>query len=128
MKKLIKIKLNLTAGKATANPPIGPILGQYGVNINSFCKEYNIKTQMYLGLKIPVSIIIFSDVKKITLKLHAPSLSFLILFFSVNNYIKLIYLKKILNIKRKEFHPLSYKKYLYMIKGTLKSMNIKLQK
>jgi len=122
-KKLIKIKLNLEAGKANPNPPIGPILGQYGININLFCKEYNNKTQKYIGLKIPV-IIIFYDTKKIILNLKTPSLSYLILFFSRNNFISINNIKKILSIKKKEFYPISTKKYLYMIKGTLKSMNI----
>lgn len=123
MKKLIKLKLNLEAGKATPNPPIGPILGQYGININSFCKEFNNKTQMYVGLKIPVSII-FSDTKKITLQLHTPSLAFLISSLSKNNFISISDIKKILTIKKKEFYPISTKKCLSMIKGTLKSMNI----
>ena len=122
-KKLIKIKLNLEAGKANPNPPIGPILGQYGININLFCKKYNNKTQKYIGLKIPV-IIIFYDTKKIILNLKTPSLSYLILFFSRNNFISINNIKKILSIKKKEFYPISTKKYLYMIKGTLKSMNI----
>lgn len=126
MKKLIKLKLNLDAGKATPNPPVGPILGQYGININSFCKEYNNKTQKYIGVKIPVSII-FSDIKKITLNLHTPSLSFLILSFSRNNFISINNIKKILNLKKKEFYPNSTKKCLSMIKGTLKSMNINIK-
>lgn len=123
MKKLIKLKLNLEAGKATPNPPIGPILGQYGININSFCKEFNNKTQMYIGLKIPVSIIFYDD-KKITLQLHTPSLAFLISSLSRNNFISISDIKKILAIKKKEFYPISTKKCLSMIKGTLKSMNI----
>ena len=94
-KKLIKIKLNLEAGKANPNPPIGPILGQYGININLFCKEYNNKTQKYIGLKIPV-IIIFYDTKKIILNLKTPSLSYLILFFSRNNFISINNIKNII--------------------------------
>lgn len=127
MKKLIKLKLNLEAGKATPAPPIGPILGQYGINIISFCKEYNNKTELYLGLKIPVSIIFF-DPKKITIKVYTPSLSYLISFLSVNNFISINNIKKILNIKKKEFYPNSTKKCLFIIKGVLKSMNINIQK
>lgn len=127
MKKIINLKLNLEAGKATPNPPVGPMLGQYGLNINSFCKEYNNRTQPYIGLSIPVSII-FSDVKRPALKLHTPSLAFLISIFSVNNYISLTSIKKILEIKKKEFYPISSHKCLAMIKGSLKSMNIKIKK
>lgn len=126
MKKLIKLKLNLEAGKAIPSPSIGSLLGQYGININLFCKEYNHRTQIYLGLKIPVSII-FSEKKKIILYLHTPSLSFLILSLSINNVININNIQKILNIKKKEFYPISTKKYLYMIKGTLKSMNINIK-
>lgn len=125
-KKLIKLKLTLEAGKATSNPPVGPLLGQYGININLFCKEYNNKTQKYIGLKIPV-IIIFYDPKKIILNLKTPSLSYLILNFKKSNFININNIKKILYIKKKEFYPISNKKYLYMIKGTLKSMNINIK-
>ncbi len=126
MKKLIKLKLNLKAGKAAPTPSIASILGQYGINIHSFCKEYNHKTQLYLGLQVPVSII-FYDNKKINLYLHTPSLSFLISLLSINNVITVNNIKKILNIKQKEFYPISTKQCLFMIKGTLKSMNIKIK-
>ena len=124
-KKINKIKLNLNAGKAIPNSTIGSILGQYSINIALFCKEYNNKTQLYIGLQIPV-IIIFYNNKKIILNLKTPSLSFLILFYSQNNFININNIKKILIIKKKEFYPISMKKYLYMIKGTLKSINIKI--
>lgn len=127
MRKLIKVKLNLNAGKATPNPPIGPMLGQYGIDIKLFCKEYNDKTQKYLGLKIPVTII-FSEPKKITLKLHVPSVSFLVSLFSKDNFINIKLLKKIVFIKKKEFFPISTKKCLFLIKGTLKSMKINIQR
>lgn len=125
IKIIKKIKLNLDAGKATPNPPIGSILGQYGINIISFCNEYNKKTQPFLGLKIPVSIILNQN-KSINILLHIPTLSFLIIYFSLNNIITIEKIKKILEIKIKEFYPISKKKCLSMIKGTLKSMNIKL--
>ena len=124
-KKINKIKLNLNAGKAIPNSTIGSILGQYSINIALFCKEYNNKTQLYIGLQIPV-IIIFYNNKKIILNLKTPSLSFLILFYSQNNFININNIKKILIIKKKEFYPISMKKYLYTIKRTLKSINIKI--
>ena len=62
MKKVIgKVKLQIQAGKANPAPPIGPALGQHGVNIMQFCKEYNAKTQDKAGSIVPVEISIFED-------------------------------------------------------------------
>merc|ERR1712008_429745 len=55
------IKLALPAGKATPAPPVGPALGQHGVNIAAFCKEYNAKTGDKTGLIIPVEISVYED-------------------------------------------------------------------
>nr|YP_009122126.1 50S ribosomal protein L11 [Choreocolax polysiphoniae]AJH65884.1 50S ribosomal protein L11 [Choreocolax polysiphoniae] len=60
-KNIGSIKLVLVAGKATPAPPVGPALGQYGININIFCKEYNNKTYNKIGLVIPVEILIYDD-------------------------------------------------------------------
>jgi len=62
VKKVIgKIKLQIPAGKANPAPPIGPALGQHGVNIMQFCKEYNAKTQDQAGTIVPVEITVFED-------------------------------------------------------------------
>ena len=55
------IKLALQAGKANPAPPVGPALGQHGVNIMAFCKEYNARTQEKAGYVIPVEISVFED-------------------------------------------------------------------
>ncbi|MHC1786698.1 MAG: 50S ribosomal protein L11 [Christensenellales bacterium] len=55
------IKLQVNAAKATPAPPIGPALGQHGVNIPGFCKEFNERTAKQAGLVIPVVITVFSD-------------------------------------------------------------------
>lgn len=55
------IKLQIPAGKATPAPPVGPALGQHGVNIMQFCKEFNEKTAKDAGLIIPVVITVFAD-------------------------------------------------------------------
>jgi large subunit ribosomal protein L11 len=55
------IKLQIPAGKATPAPPVGPALGQHGVNIMEFCKTFNARTQKDEGLIIPVVITVFSD-------------------------------------------------------------------
>ena len=55
------IKLQIPAGKATPAPPVGPALGQHGVNIMGFCKEFNEKTAKQAGLIIPVVITVYQD-------------------------------------------------------------------
>ncbi len=61
-KEIIRvIKLQLPAGKANPAPPVGPALGQYGVNIMEFCKAFNAKTQNQEGTIIPVEITVYSD-------------------------------------------------------------------
>ena len=55
------IKLQIPAGKANPAPPVGPALGQHGVNIMEFCKAYNAATQSQAGLVIPVVITVYSD-------------------------------------------------------------------
>ena len=55
------IKLQIQAGKATPAPPVGPALGQHGVNIMGFCKEFNERTQSQVGLIIPVVITVYQD-------------------------------------------------------------------
>ena len=55
------IKLALQAGKANPAPPVGPALGQHGVNIMAFCKEYNARTQDKVGYVIPVELSVFED-------------------------------------------------------------------
>ncbi|KAB3526723.1 50S ribosomal protein L11 [Alkaliphilus serpentinus] len=61
-KKIVgQIKLQIPAGKATPAPPVGPALGQHGVNIMGFCKEFNAKTADQAGLIIPVVISVYQD-------------------------------------------------------------------
>ncbi|MFP4258481.1 MAG: 50S ribosomal protein L11 [Desulfovermiculus sp.] len=60
-KILAKIKLQIPAGSANPSPPVGPALGQHGVNIMEFCKAFNAKTQDQKGMIIPVVITVFGD-------------------------------------------------------------------
>ena len=71
------IKLAINAGKANPAPPIGPALGQHGVNIMAFCKEYNARTQEKVGLVVPVEISVFED-RSFTFILKTPPASVLI--------------------------------------------------
>lgn len=62
MKKAVGfIKLQIPAGKANPSPPVGPALGQHGVNIMEFCKSFNAKTQNMESMMIPVVITVYSD-------------------------------------------------------------------
>ena len=65
------VKLQCNAGKANPAPPVGPALGQYGVNIMAFCKEYNEKTASQAGLIIPVEITVYED-RSFTFVLKTP--------------------------------------------------------
>ena len=76
-KVVTTIKLALPAGKANPAPPVGPALGQHGVNIMAFCKEYNAKTADKAGFIIPVEISVFED-RSFTFILKTPPASVLI--------------------------------------------------
>jgi large subunit ribosomal protein L11 len=71
------IKLQIPAGKANPSPPVGPALGQKGVNIMEFCKQFNARTQDKDGLIIPVVITVFSD-KSFTFITKTPPASVLL--------------------------------------------------
>ncbi len=60
-KEVGKIKLQIPAGGANPSPPVGPALGQHGVNIMGFCKEFNARTQDQKGMIIPVVITVYAD-------------------------------------------------------------------
>ena len=60
-REMAQVKLHIPAGKATPAPPVGPALGQHGVNIMDFCKSFNAKTQKQEGLIIPVVLTVYQD-------------------------------------------------------------------
>ncbi len=72
------IKLQITAGQANPAPPIGPALGQHGVNIMEFCKAYNAATESQRGTVVPVEISVFED-RSFDFKLKTPPASRLLL-------------------------------------------------
>lgn len=76
-KVVTTIKLAIQAGKANPAPPIGPALGQHGVNIMMFCKEYNARTADQVGLVVPVEITVFED-RSFSFVLKTPPASVLI--------------------------------------------------
>src|ERR1700736_5937069 len=78
-KKVVgQIKLQIPAGAANPSPPVGPALGQRGVNIMEFCKAYNAQTQAMQGLVIPVIVTVFAD-RSFTFVTKSPPASILLL-------------------------------------------------
>jgi large subunit ribosomal protein L11 len=88
------LKLQIPAGAANPSPPVGPALGQRGINIMEFCKAFNEKTKQNAGFKIPVEITVYSD-KSFTFVTKQPPMSELIL--------------KAANIKKGSDNPLKNK-------------------
>ena len=138
MAKKIKafVKLALAAGKATPAPPVGPALGQHGVNIAAFCKEYNAKTTEKMGLIIPVKITIYED-KSYSFILKSPPASILLAKFANVKKgaaqpnrenigsVTLEQVKEIATIKMNDLNTTSLDKAILIISGTAKSMGIK---
>ena len=138
MAKKIKafVKLALAAGKATPAPPVGPALGQHGVNIAAFCKEYNAKTTDKMGLIIPVKITVYED-KSYSFVLKSPPASVLLAKFTnvkkgaaqpnreVVGTVTLEQVKEIAITKMADLNTDSIEKAILIIQGTAKSMGIK---
>lgn len=72
-----QIKLQVSAGQANPAPPIGPVLGQHGVNIMEFCKQFNAQTQKQAGEIIPVVLTVYKD-RSFTFILKTPPVSYLL--------------------------------------------------
>jgi large subunit ribosomal protein L11 len=137
-KKLVSIiKLALSAGKATPAPPVGPALGQYGVNIAAFCKEYNAKTLEQVGLIIPVEISVFED-RSYSFILKTPPASILLIKTSKIERgsaepnkifvatVTRIQLEEVAKIKLPDLNTTNLEKAIRIIKGTAKNMGIKI--
>jgi len=140
MAKKIKafVKLALPAGKATPAPPVGPALGQHGVNIAGFCKDYNAKTLDKIGLIIPVKITIYED-RSYTFILKSPPASVLLAKFAsikkgasqpnkdIVGSVTLEQLREIAILKMNDLNTDNLEKAILIIKGTAKSMGIKVE-
>ena len=129
------IKLQIQAGQANPSPPVGPALGQHGVNIMEFCKAFNAKTQEMAGKLIPVEITVFAD-RSFTFITKTPPTSFLIM-----DAIKLekgssephkekvgkiteAQVKEIAEIKMPDLNASSLESAASMVKGTARSMGV----
>lgn len=137
-KKIIaQIKLQIQAGKATPSPPIGPALGQHGVNIMEFCKAYNAMTQNQEGTVIPVVISVYAD-KSFTFITKTPPASVLLKQAAKIakgagdpkrekvGRISRKQLKEIAELKYKDLNAVDIEGALNIIGGTARSMGIEI--
>ena len=129
------IKLQIPAGKANPSPPVGPALGQKGVNIMEFCKQFNARTQDKDGLIIPVVITVFSDKSFIFITKTPPAAVLLKKLTKVekgsaeSNKAKVgkvtrNQLKEIAEIKMKDLNAFDLDHAMSMIAGTARSMGL----
>ena len=129
------IKLQIKGGQANPAPPVGPALGQRGVNIMEFCKAFNAKTQEMSGQLIPVEITVFAD-RSFTFITKTPPTSFLILEATklkkgspephkekVGNLTE-SQVKEIAEVKMPDLNAANLESAMSMVKGTARSMGI----
>ena len=135
-KKVIgKIKLQIEAAKATPSPPVGPALGQHGVNIMDFCKQFNAKTESQAGYKIPVVIDVYDD-RSFSFITKSPPAAGLIKKtigipkgYSVPNKDKVgqitqAQMEEVAKIKMEDLNATSLESAVKMIKGTARAMGV----
>jgi large subunit ribosomal protein L11 len=140
MAKKVKaiVKLQIQAGKATPAPPVGPALGQHGVNIMGFCKDYNDRTKSFEGSIIPVEITVFED-RTFTFITKTPPASDLLKKAlslekgsgtsgtQVAGNISKAKINEIAKLKLKDLNALNLEGAARIIEGTARSMGIKVE-
>jgi large subunit ribosomal protein L11 len=140
MAKQVKamIKLQIPAGQANPAPPVGPALGQHGLNIMAFCKEYNERTAKQAGSIIPVEITVYTD-RTYTFITRTPPASDLIkkalkietaggrAGHDVAGTISKAQIKEIAELKAKDLHANTIDAAIRTIEGTARSMGIKVE-
>jgi large subunit ribosomal protein L11 len=132
------VKLQVSAGSATPAPPIGPALGQHGVNIMDFCKQFNAKTQGQTGLIIPVVITVYTD-RSFTFITKTPPAAVLLKRAAgiakgsgVPNRTKVAKVTKaqvreIAELKRPDLNANDVDMAMRMVEGTARSMGIEIE-
>ncbi len=129
------VKLQLPAGKATPAPPVGPALGQYGINLAGFCKDFNARTQGKEGLIVPAVVTVFKD-RSFTFILKSPPASVLLKRAaglakgSAESHrekvgtVTVEQCREIAKLKIKDLNAASEKSAISMIAGTARSMGL----
>ena len=138
-KKVIgQIKLQLAGGQATPAPPVGPALGQHGLNIMDFCKAFNARTQKEQGIIIPVIITVYSD-RTYTFITKTPPASFLLRKAAGIDkgsgepnrdkvgVVSLAQVEEIATTKMPDLNAGSLEAAVQIIKGTARSMGIEVK-
>jgi large subunit ribosomal protein L11 len=138
-KKVVgQVKLQLPAGKATPAPPVGPALGQHGVNIMEFCKQFNAKTADQPGMIIPAVITVYAD-RSFSFELKTPPASVLLKKAAgvesgsgTPNKKKVAQVsrgkvREIAELKKQDLNAYDVDAAMRMIEGTARSMGIEVQ-
>ena len=132
------VKLQLQAGQATPAPPVGPALGQYGINMQAFCKEFNARTQGKEGLIIPAVITIYKD-RSFTFELKSPPASVLLKRAAglakgspepnrqKVGTVTVEQCREIAKLKKVDLNAASEETAIEMIKGTARSMGLEVE-
>ena len=132
------VKLQLQAGQATPAPPVGPALGQYGINMQAFCKEFNARTQGKEGLIIPAVITIYKD-RSFTFELKSPPASVLLKRAAglakgspepnrqKVGTVTVEQCREIARMKKVDLNAASEETAIEMIKGTARSMGLEVE-
>jgi large subunit ribosomal protein L11 len=130
------VKLQMPAGQATPAPPVGPALGQHGVNIGQFVKEYNDATRDKMGLVVPVEITIYTD-RSYTFKLKTPPASVLLkraasvvkgaAASEQVGTVKRTQVREIAELKMPDLNAHDVAAAMRMVEGTARSMGIKVE-
>ena len=135
-KKVIKmVKLQVPAGKATPAPPVGPALGQAGINIMAFVKDFNARTEKQAGLIIPVEITVFEDRSFTFITKTPPAAVLLKKAAGIDKAsgepnknkvatIKRYKVKEIAETKMKDLNAADVEAAMRMVEGTARSMGI----
>lgn len=129
------VKLQIPAGKATPAPPVGPALGQQGVNIMQFCKEFNAKTADQVGMIIPVVITVYQDRSYTFITKTPPAANLLLKAAGIPSgsgepnkkkvaTVKRSKVKEIAEIKMTDLNAGSVEAAMSMVEGTARSMGI----
>ena len=132
------IKLQIPAGKANPAPPVGPALGQHGVNIMEFCKAFNAKTQENMGKVIPVEITVYADRSFTFITKTPPTATLIMDALGIKKgsgepnrekigKITKAQIQKIAEIKYPDLNAADIDSAMKMVEGTAKSMGVVLE-